>query len=166
MPDPLHIQIAWRLRTSWQALPLLRRAARHAANAEGFHAGRLSIAVVGVRAMATLHQRYLGLHGPTDVLSFDLGCDHKEGSLDGEIIVCADVARRNAARPTLTAARAELALYVVHGVLHLAGYDDHAPRDFARIHAREDELLQELGLGPVFERGRQSSRAGRRPTRW
>ncbi|HQL55899.1 MAG TPA: rRNA maturation RNAse YbeY [Phycisphaerae bacterium] len=43
-----------------------------------------------------------------------------------------------------------MALYVVHGILHLAGYDDHTARDFERMHAREDQLLERLGLGPVF----------------
>lgn len=45
---------------------------------------------------------------------------------------------------------AELSLYVAHGTLHLAGYDDRTPREFARMHRREDELLDELGIGRVF----------------
>jgi probable rRNA maturation factor len=144
-------------------LNLLRRAARHALVAEGFNSGDVSIVVVGARAMATLHERYLDIPGPTDVLTFDLGTNRGRGPIDGEIIVCADVAARTArragsarlpgdktARQLARAARAELALYVVHGVLHLAGYDDRTPRGFARMHRREDELLRELGLGPVF----------------
>lgn len=102
--------------------------------------------------MANLHHEYLGVHAVTDVLAFDLGCDRASGWLDGEIVLCADVAQRQAAHRggTLHAARAELALYLAHGVLHLAGYRDHRRADFRRMHAREDELLQELGLGRVF----------------
>lgn len=155
-PTP-HVAVAWRLRTDWRATRLLERAARAAANAEGLREGQLSIAVVGARAMATLHERHLGITGPTDVLTFDLGTDPRQGLLDGEIVVCADVARRTAwqrrrlgGSARQAAACAELALYVVHGVLHLAGYDDHDPRDFERMHAREDELLTALGLGAVY----------------
>lgn len=154
-PDTLEIAIAWRLHRDWRAVPLLRRVARHTASAEGFRRGQLSVAVVGLRAMRTLNQRYAHHTGPTDVLSFDLGCDARRGWLEAEIILCADVARRNARLRggTLTAAREELALYLTHGLLHLAGWDDHTPRDFARMHAREDELLRKLGIGPVFESG-------------
>jgi probable rRNA maturation factor len=131
----------------------------HAAGAEGFHDGQLSIAVVGRRAMSTLHERFMQQTGPTDVLSFDLGTDKRGGVLEGEVIVCADVARQRARTRggTLRAAREELTLYVVHGVLHLAGYDDRRPRDFDRLHAREDALLRELGLGAVFEEGHPKS---------
>jgi probable rRNA maturation factor len=146
----LQIDIAWRLRTSWRAASLLKRVARHAAAAAGFHTGQLSIAVVGAAAMSTLHKCYMGQSGPTDVLTFDLGSHLPAGQLDAEIVLCADVARRAG---TLNAARAELALYLVHGVLHLAGFDDHDPRAAARMHAREDEWLQQLGLGAVFRTG-------------
>jgi len=103
--------------------------------------------------MTTLHRRYRGIAASTDVLSFDVDTDPKHGVLNADIVVCADLARQRAAARTLAASRAELALYVTHGILHLAGYDDHRPADFRRMHAREDELLSELGLGPVFSRG-------------
>ena len=152
----LTVQVTWNLRTSWSAEPLLRRVAIHVATAEGFRSGDLSIAVVGARRMATLHRQFSGVPGPTDVLTFDLGTNPRQRRLSGEIVVCADVARRAAARIATSslrpAARAELALYVTHGILHLAGYDDHNPADFRRIHRREDFLLAQLGLGPVFER--------------
>lgn len=157
--NTLTIEITWRPRNSWQALRLLERVARHACQAEGFNAGMLSVAVVGARAMATLHQQYAGIAGPTDVLTFDLGSDHAANRIDAEIVVCTDVAQRNAAKrsATLATARAELALYVVHGVLHLAGYTDKTDPGYTQMHAREDALLAQLGLGPVF-----SAPSGRR----
>ena len=153
--DELSIAVAWRPRTSWRAITLLERCARRAANAEGFDRGSLSIAVVGAAAMTTLHRLHLGREEPTDVLTFDLGTDRRRGVLDGEIVLCADVARRRAAArdKTLATARAELALYLVHGLLHLAGYDDRDPAAFRRMHRREDELLATLGLGGVFQEG-------------
>ncbi len=160
---PLEITITWNLRRNWHAQPLLQRVATHIARAEGFTAGSLSIAVVGARAMSTLHERFMNIAGPTDVMTFDLDTDRAAGMLEAEIVVCADVAQRAARRrrnktgaqcgPSMAAARAELALYVTHGILHLAGYDDHDPADFARMHAREDELLTALGLGRVFSGG-------------
>lgn len=134
-------------------VPLLRRVAQHVLAAEGFRTGTLSVAVVSACTMSALHREFTGRPGPTDVLAFDLGSDRRAGRLDAEVILCADVARRQAATRggTLQAARAELALYLVHGLLHLAGYDDHAPRQFVTMHLREDQLLERLGLGPVFK---------------
>ncbi len=168
----LSISVSCRIERFRSAASLLSSVARQAAAAEGFRTGELSIAIIGAAAMATLHRRFLGIAGPTDVLSFDLGTDRRHGLLDGHIAVCADVALahvRTGLRGThrggaelLRAARAELALYVVHGILHLAGYDDHRPADFRRMHAREDELLTQLGLGPVFAQPGVSA-ATRRP---
>lgn len=176
LAKPLQIRIAWRLRKARfggsaisAVRELLRRVATHTAHAEGFTSGYLSVAVIGTRAMTTLHRRYRGIDEPTDVLSFDLGTDRRRGLLDAEIVLCADLARRVAAagwhglaqrrampkRSTgmLLAAHAELALYLVHGILHLAGHDDDTPVAARRIHAREDELLTQLGLGPVYREG-------------
>ncbi len=166
-PDsPLRILVAWRLRQAWHAETLLRRVARFVAYAQGFRTGELSIAVLGARAMATQHERFTGRPGPTDVLAFDLGADLRRRLLVGEILLCADVARqavlhprrprsagpsprrrgRRVASALLPLFRAELALYLTHGLLHLSGYDDHSPAAFRRMHARELTLLSALGL--------------------
>jgi len=151
----IEITLTWRLRTTWRAERLLRRVARYVLAAESFRHGTLSIAVVGVRAMSRLHHAFLGTTGPTDVLSFDLGSERRTGRIDAEVVLCADVARQRAATRgrTLRLARAELALYLVHGILHVAGYRDHTPAQAARMHAREDELLTLLGVGPVYSTG-------------
>jgi len=149
---PFEIELTSRLRRPLRVGRLLRRVAEHTLRSEGFVRGALSIALVGSRAMSTLHARYLGRRGPTDVLAFDLGTDRSLRHVEGEVIICADLAARRARarRGRRSAFHAELALYAVHGILHLAGYDDGAPADYRRMHAREDELLTELGLGPVF----------------
>lgn len=179
-PAGLDIQVAWR-RGAEADQSLLGRVARFAARAEGFRRGFLSIAVVGARVMARLHRQRLGVEGPTDVLTFDLGSDPTRGQLAGEIIVCAEVARRavrrqgnlgssarfamHSAERHAAATMRELALYVVHGVLHLAGYDDVAPDGFERMHRREDVILTRAGLGPLFSRGAtRRSGAPRRPS--
>lgn len=148
-PDALQVEIAWRVRAASSAAGLLRRVARHVARGEGFQAGILSVAVVGRRAMATLHERHSGVAGATDVLTFDLGTDKKRHWIEGEIVVCRDVAVREA-RARSAAPIRELALYVAHGVLHLAGHDDHVPAGYIRMHRAENRYLSQVSLGSVF----------------
>ena len=123
-----------------------------AARAASVRCGELSIAVVGDEQMAQLHEQYKDVSGTTDVLTFDLGEDLDENQIEGEIIVCLDEAARQAAQRGHSV-RHELLLYVVHGILHLLGEDDHEPDDFKRMHDREDQILTRLGLGAVFARG-------------
>ncbi len=146
------IHVNWSYTEDWRAKALLRRAALATLEAEEIADADLSIAVVDAAEMSRLHKRYLKKHDPTDVLTFDLGSDLTAGRIDGEIVVCADIARQRAAERSskLTDAKSELALYVVHGLLHLAGYDDCEPAEFRRMHAREDEILTQIGLGRVF----------------
>ena len=80
--------------------------------------------------MRRMNREYLGHDHVTDVITFD----------HGEIIVCPSVAARNAGIYGNTVGK-ELSLYVVHGILHLAGYDDHTPRDIQRMREKEQELL-------------------------
>lgn len=145
------IEITWRVREPRGTTRLLKRVARHTLTAEHFRTGNLSVVVVGARAMATLHRRYMNRPGPTDVLTFDLGCARSAGRVEAEVVLCADVARQQARARRGTARNwsDELSLYLVHGILHLAGYADHARQDFTRMHARETELLHRLGLHDV-----------------
>jgi probable rRNA maturation factor len=136
------------------------RAARRALASEGVRAGRLELVAVDDRSMRRLHRVWMGADSATDVLTFDLSESRENrrrrgaatGGVDGQIIVCAALARRRAAslgvRP-----RDELSLYVVHGCLHLCGYDDRRRAEAARMHRREDQLLRALGIGPVFATG-------------
>ncbi len=94
----------------------------------------LSIAFVGTRRMRAVNKKYLGHDYVTDVLTFDLGEDA------GEIIICPQVASANA-RAHQTSTENEIILYVVHGILHLAGYDDHKPHDILQMRRMEKELL-------------------------
>ena len=112
----------------------------------------LSVAVVGDATMSELHVRYLGIAGPTDVLTFELERAGDRG-VEGEVVICLDEARRRAA--TEADIPAELLLYAGHGLLHLSGYDDRDADAFARMHAKEDELLSAIGVGAVFRRDRE-----------
>ena len=112
----------------------------------------MSLALVNDARMSALHVEFMGIHGPTDVLTFPIDQDARGRVTSGEVIVCVPHARRQAKRHTIPL-RLELLLYSIHGMLHLIGYDDRTPRDFAAMHRTEDEILTELGFGPVFTTG-------------
>jgi probable rRNA maturation factor len=118
----------------------------------------LSLALVGDRRMSRLHERHLGIEGPTDVLSFELEHDGRGRVLSGEVVLCVPEARRQARRRK-TAERDEILLYTLHGVLHLSGYDDRTRSDYRKMHQMEDQILTQLGVGSVFD-PRQNSPAG------
>lgn len=110
----------------------------------------LSIALVGDTRMAALHEKFLHVPGSTDVLTFALDHDPRGRVTTGEVVVCVPFARREAKRRALKLEQ-ELLLYALHGTLHLSGYDDRTPADHARMHTEEDRILQQLGIGPVFQ---------------
>lgn len=109
----------------------------------------ISVALVGDKRMAALHEKFLSICGPTDVLTFELDSDAQRRVTAGEIVLCVPFARREAKRRGIDLPE-ELLLYALHGVLHLSGYDDRTPADHARMHAEEDRILQRLGIGAVF----------------
>jgi probable rRNA maturation factor len=106
------------------------------------HEGRTSMPVslllADDREIARLHARFLGDPSRTDVISFEM-----DGAAD--IAVSVECARREAARRGHSI-RAELALYVVHGILHACGHDDVRARDRARMREAERAVLASLGL--------------------
>jgi probable rRNA maturation factor len=99
-----------------------------------FHLG---IVLVGDAAIAKLNAQYHDTPGATDILSFDYG----EG--EGELIVSVEHAVVQAKRYDTTPAR-ELILYVVHGILHLYGYNDLTPAQRRRMRAAERRLVSHL----------------------
>lgn len=109
----------------------------------------VSVAVVDEETMSGIHERFLGKAGPTDVISFPLESREDGRVVEGEVVVCLDIARRESAARAHSVDR-ELLLYALHGLLHLSGYDDLSGPDALRMHAREDEILAGLGLGHVY----------------
>ncbi|MDB5323960.1 MAG: putative rRNA maturation factor [Phycisphaerales bacterium] len=119
----------------------------------------MSLALVGDRRMADLHERFMGIAGPTDVLTFELDHDARGRVVAGEVVVCVPYAVR-AARRSGVAVRKEVLLYALHGMLHLCGFDDRTDRDFALMHEREDDILTRLGVGKVFAREMAGKKRG------
>ncbi len=121
--------------------------------------GEVRVRLVGDAEMAEAHQRYSGVPGTTDVLTFDLRERAAAGSpvLDVDVLICLDEAARQATEQGVSL-REEVLLYTVHAMLHCLGHDDHDEADAARMHAREDEVLAAIGVGPVY--GGSALRAG------
>jgi probable rRNA maturation factor len=114
-----------------------RRLATDVLAAEG-EAGELNLLFVDEAAMAVLNQEHMGREGPTDVLSFPIdGPGAGPDGLLGDVVVCPAVAQANAPDHAGTY-EDELALLVVHGVLHVLGHD-HAEADEAAV-MREREV--------------------------
>ena len=112
--------------------------------------GELSVVFLTDPALAKLHADFLADPAPTDVITF--AGEPAHGSA-GEICVSADAAARVAGRAA-AAYSDELTLYVVHGWLHLAGYDDlrvPAKREMRRAEARALRLLRAAGAMPRFK---------------
>ena len=121
----------------------LRRTAESALLALGRADRDVQVSVVDDLVIRRLNARYLRRRTATDVLAFDLRAPGPSRLL-GEVIVSADTARRQAKRVGVSVAL-ELDLLVVHGLLHLAGWNDHEPGEARLMHEREREILAEAG---------------------
>ena len=124
------------------------RAIKLTANTHDCLSCQISVVLVDDAGMKELHGKYMNIHEPTDVLSFDLG-DPDANGIDGEVVVCVDTALRESSQRNGNVS-GELLLYIIHGILHLLGYDDHEQKAYEKMHAMEDQLLTQLGIGPVF----------------
>ncbi len=130
----------------------------------------LGLHLVSTPEMTRLNEHYLRHAGSTDVIAFDhsagagatpalrcRGSSTAGPALHGEIFICLDDTVAQAQRFRV-AWQTELVRYVVHGVLHLRGYDDRDGRSRRRMKRKEDRLLRELSrqfrLGPSARRPR------------
>ena len=114
---------------------------------DGLEANALTVLVVDAAESARLHQEHFADPDATDVMTFpDGGADPDSGRTHlGDLAVCVDVARREAherGRET----SAELTLYILHGLLHLLGFDDEDPRDQLEMWAVQRRLLATVGI--------------------
>lgn len=112
---------------------------QHLSRATGVAPESFSIALVSDRRIAALNRRYRGLARPTDVLSFGGGSN---GYL-GDVVISAQAARRQARR-FRHSLEEEIKLLILHGLLHLMGYDHET--DNGRMNRRERALRHRLGL--------------------
>jgi probable rRNA maturation factor len=137
-----------------ETVPIDRKRLRETAQAvlegEGVADAEISLAVVDNATIHTLNKRYLNHDEPTDVLSFPLS-EPSARKLAGELVLGAEVAKLQAEERGHPV-EAELALYVIHGLLHLCGLDDHTDRDAAQMRERERHYLKQLGWPDIAPR--------------
>jgi probable rRNA maturation factor len=127
--------------------PLLREVGRVVLEGEGIREAKISLALVDDATIHGINKRFLDHDEPTDVISFPLsGAGTKK--IEGELVIGVEVAKRQAEERG-HAIDAELCLYVIHGLLHLCGYDDKKPKDAAEMRAKERHYLHLLSLPKI-----------------
>jgi probable rRNA maturation factor len=126
----------------------------HAALGRHARGTELALRVVGTTASRRLNAHYRGKDAPTNILSFPAAqlpaaaAGHARRPL-GDLVICARVLRREA-RVQGKSLRAHWAHLVVHGALHLIGYDHARARDARRMERREIAVLRRLGFGNPY----------------
>jgi probable rRNA maturation factor len=115
----------------------------------GYHASELSILLVDDDEMQQLNREYLFRDRPTNVLAFAMKegeNTHLHPAVLGDVVVSTETAQREACQRGVTLEE-EMALLLVHGILHLLGYDhDITLNETAEMEAREQEILTRLGF--------------------
>jgi probable rRNA maturation factor len=110
----------------------------------------ISIAIVGDDEIKRFNRNFLNRKAVTDCLSFDFS-DNEEGPKLFDLIVNGEMAVRQA-KQRGHPSEAELVLYITHGLLHNLGFDDLTASQARKMHETEDEILQEFGYGPVYNK--------------
>jgi probable rRNA maturation factor len=127
----------------------LREVVRTVLDGERIHDAEISLAFVDNPTIHRLNQRYLQHDEPTDVLSFPLS-EANAAKLAGELVIGVEVALAQA-QERGHEVQTELALYVIHGLLHLCGYDDHDDADRQAMRQRERHYLSLLSLPDIAD---------------
>jgi probable rRNA maturation factor len=110
----------------------------------------LGVRIVGAAESAELNRRFRRKHGPTNVLSFPFEAPPgMRSEVLGDLVICAPVVRREA-RAQRKPERAHWAHMVVHGILHLRGYDHLNRRDATVMEKKEIRILKELGFANPY----------------
>ena len=126
----IKVRLAWLRRFAEIALPECALQ-----SADGRFALRqlpeIEVAIVSDRVIARVHEQFMNIPGPTDVITFE----------HGEIVMSAETAVTQA-RQYGQSVDAELALYTVHGLLHLNGYEDAAANDAKRMRKTQERIMK------------------------
>jgi len=107
--------------------------------------GRLGIVIVDNETIHNLNNDFLHHDYPTDVISFQVESEPENGYLEGEVIVSAEMASDRAPEFGWSV-KEELILYVIHGLLHLVGFDDQTTKDCKIIREKERYYLRHAGF--------------------
>lgn len=113
---------------------------------EGIKKALISVALLDDKDIHAANKKFLDHDEPTDVITFPL--DQAKNKLTGEILIGVGVARRHAKNARLLLEH-ELTLYLIHGLLHLCGFDDLNPMARKKMRKRERFHLSRLGLPDI-----------------
>jgi probable rRNA maturation factor len=149
-------------------LPRLKKLVKVICNRFKLSKATISIAIVDDTQIRKLNKQFLNKDRPTDCLSFNLSdnntnsakslygehtcLEHSRKSRTIELVVNAEMAVRQA-NLRGHSGEAELALYITHGLLHNLGFDDSTQDQARKMHNIENEILQQLGYGPIYNGG-------------
>ncbi len=133
-------------------LPSAATLRQWATTALGAVSGDLTIRIVDAQESRDLNQRFRHQDKPTNVLSFPYDGETLDVQVIGDIVICAEIVQREAAEQGKDP-RAHWAHMVVHGCLHLLGYDHDADADAEEMERRERGILAGLGFADPYEAG-------------
>ncbi|HEY7981709.1 MAG TPA: rRNA maturation RNase YbeY [Candidatus Eremiobacteraceae bacterium] len=105
--------------------------------------GDITVVLTNDRAIRALNRKYRGHDRPTDVLSFDIGDGLDAAEPFGDVVISVETARRQA-REYDAPLETEVVRLLVHGTLHLCGYDHHERREAAKMHGLTRRLVSAL----------------------
>jgi probable rRNA maturation factor len=125
----------------------LRTAACAVLEGEGIASAAISLAFVDNATIHRLNKQFLNHDETTDVITFPLSGSGAK-TLEGEVIIGTEVGVEQAVQRG-HGVHTELTLYLIHGLLHLCGYDDHSERDRRKMRERERHYLRTLGLPEI-----------------
>jgi probable rRNA maturation factor len=128
----------------------LQQAVAAAAADRGYHRGEIGIRVTNDTGIHQINRDHLGHDYPTDVISFAYHAD--KPAVEGELIVSVDTASERANEFGWPVAH-ELALYVVHGTLHITGMDDQDPSHRTEMRDAEQRIMMQLGIDDIVRFG-------------
>ena len=107
--------------------------------------GRINVVLVDSDTIQQYNRDFLQHDYPTDTISFPIETRRNEGHLEGEVLVCTEIAKERSEEFGWTAEEESL-LYVVHGMLHLIGFEDALPEQQAVMQEKERYYLATLGI--------------------
>ena len=107
--------------------------------------GKINVVLVESDVIQQYNRDFLQHDYPTDTISFPTDDRREEGHLEGEVLVCTEVAKERAEEFGWSA-NEELLLYVIHGMLHLVGFDDVTPEQRTIMQEKEQHYLATLGI--------------------
>ncbi len=143
LPRGICIDICRRSRRPVPSDEAIRRVVGRVLAAEGVSNAHLSIQLVDDVFIKKLNRLFKGAARPTDVLSFDLSGRGPGDFVFADVVVSVQTAHRSAGRLRIRP-KQEILRYVIHGLLHLLGYDDLSGRARQRMWRRQEGFVQEL----------------------